>query len=186
MLERIATQRCLAAALLTFVGAWSKETMLIVPILVALRRLHGGASNVSVVANVVAFLVPTVILRVHYPAPVAKWAWWETIFLNVPFLHLDWRIFALAVKSNLKVFVLYNALWVVAARSLFRAGKGSFARDLALTGFVYLLLVYPVVFIRELRHFLPLAIVVLPSAIAELERRSAQAAARCPGVEPAR
>jgi hypothetical protein len=48
-------------------------------------------------------------------------------------------------------------------------------KDLALTGLVYLLLAYPVIVLRELRHFLPLAIVVLPLAIGELERRGAGA-----------
>ena len=182
----IATQRCLAAALMTFVGAWSKETMLLVPLLVALRRLHGGASNLSVVANIVAFLVPTVILRTHYPAPIAKWAWWETIFLNIPILHPNWPVFVLAVKSNLKVVLLYNALWIVGLRSLSKADKGSFARDLRLAGVLYVVLIYPVVFIRELRHFLPLAIVVLPSAIAELERRTAHGSTRAPAVQQAR
>ena len=42
----------------------------------------------------------------------------------------------------------------------------------AVTSVIYLLLAYPVIYIRELRHFLPLAIVVLPLAVRELERRA--------------
>jgi hypothetical protein len=167
----ISDERYRTAALLTFVGAWAKETMLLVPLLVALRRLHGRARNADVALALVAFLVPTIALRLLYQAPISKWAWWETIFLNVPLLQLSWRAFAIAVKSNLKAFLLFNALWVVAARSMFKAAKGTLTRDLALTGAAYLVLIYPVVFIRELRHFLPLAIIVLPAAIADLEGR---------------
>ena len=43
---------------------------------------------------------------------------------------------------------------------------------IAATSVIYLLLAYPVIYIRELRHFLPLAIVVLPLAVRELERRA--------------
>ena len=46
-------------------------------------------------------------------------------------------------------------------------------KRLAATGIVYLLLAYPVIYIRELRHFLPLAIIVLPLAINALEQTSA-------------
>ena len=46
-------------------------------------------------------------------------------------------------------------------------------KRLAATGVVYLLLAYPVIYIRELRHFLPLAIIVLPLAINAIEQRSA-------------
>ena len=62
-----------------------------------------------------------------------------------------------------------------------------FLKDLALTGIVYLVLAYPVIYIRELRHFLPLAILVLPVAIAELERhaeRLPSASARDSGATP--
>jgi hypothetical protein len=167
----VSTERYRTAALVTFVGAWAKETMLLVPLLVALRRLHGHARNRDVALALIAFLVPTAVLRVLYPAPLAKWAWWETIFLNVPLLQLSRRTIAIAVQSNLKAFLLFNALWIVAARFLFKAAKGTLTRDLALTGVAYLVLIYPVVIIRELRHFLPLAIIVLPFSIAKLEGR---------------
>ena len=56
-------------------------------------------------------------------------------------------------------------------RRAIRRSADSLLVDLAITGAVYLLLAYPVIYIRELRHFLPLAIVVLPLAIAEIEER---------------
>jgi len=170
----VATDRLWGAVLMTFIGAWAKETMLLVPLLVALRRRHGRAGNAAVVVTLAAFVVPTAILRlVVYRAPVGKWAWWEMIFLNVPFMHLGRRVLGIAVRSNLKLFMLYNGLWSVAARSLVKAARGTLARDLALTGVVYLALAFTVVVVGELRHFLPLAIVVLPAAIGALERRTA-------------
>jgi len=169
----VATERFWAAALLTFAGAWAKETMVLVPLLVLLRRRHGRADNLAVAMTIAAFLIPTVILRSVYRAPIDKWAWWQMLFLNVPLLNLSRRVLAIAVKGNLKAFMLYGALWIVGARAAFKAAKGSFARDLALTGVVYLVLAYAVVVVGEMRHFLPLAIVLLPPAIGEIERRAA-------------
>jgi hypothetical protein len=65
-------------------------------------------------------------------------------------------------------------LWVLAARQALRTAD-PFLEDLALTGVVYLLLAYSVIYIRELRHFLPLAIVALQVAIAWTERHRAPA-----------
>jgi hypothetical protein len=180
----VADGRYLPAALLTFAGAWAKETMLLVPLLVVLRRLHGHARNRDVALALAAFLVPTVILRMLYPAPLGKWAWWTAIFFNVPLFQLSWRMFAFAVKSSLMAAVVYNALWIVAVRALLKAAKGGFVRDLASTGAAYLALIFPVVLIREVRHFLPLAIVVLPAAIGELERRAAAAAIETADARP--
>jgi len=169
----IATDRYWMAALMTFIGAWAKETMLLVPLLVLLRRRQGRAGNAAVAATVLAFLVPTVVLRSLYRAPIGKWAWWQMIFINLPFVYLGRRMLAIAVKNNLKFLMLYNALWIVAARALAKAARGTLARDLALTGAIYLVLAFGVVVVGELRHFLPLAIIVLPAAIGALERRSA-------------
>jgi hypothetical protein len=126
-----------------------------------------------VVLAAAAFFVPTVVLRRVYPAPVSDWAWWHMLFVNVPFLQGNLHDLASTLRNNLKVLLFFNVLWVLAVRAL-RASDG-FMKDLALTGLVYLLLAYPVIVLRELRHFLPLAIVVLPLAIGELERRGADA-----------
>ena len=66
--------------------------------------------------------------------------------------------------------LFYNVFWILAARRAVSI-PDRFARHLAMTAVVYLVLAYPVIYIRELRHFLPLAIVVLPLAINAIEQR---------------
>jgi hypothetical protein len=172
----VRTERYMEAAALAFVGAWAKETMVLVPILMGLRLLHGRGrvTVVSVIAAAAAFLVPTAVLRQVYRAPVSDWAWWHMLFANVPFLQSSARNLAMTLKNNFKVALFFNVLWVLAARAAIRTSD-PFTKDLAMTGLVYLALAYPVIAIRELRHFLPLAIVVLPLAIAEIERHGAAA-----------
>src|SRR5262249_7206096 len=110
-----------------------------------------------------------------YRAPVASWAWWRMVYVNVPFMQSDAQQLAMTLRYNFKVLLFFNVLWVLAARQILRTSD-LFLKDLAAAALVYLILAYPVIYIRELRHFLPLAIVVLPAAIQELERR--QTAAR--------
>lgn len=161
-----------AAALLTFTGAWAKETMMLVPILAGFEWLRHRGSLKAVVVTGIAFVVPTVILRWTYQAPVQEWAWWKMAFTNVPFLQPNTYELMLTLKNNVKVALFFNVLWVLAALAIRRSGE-PFVKSLALTMVVYILMAYPVIYIRELRHFLPLAIVILPMAIRELERRAA-------------
>jgi hypothetical protein len=98
------------------------------------------------------------------------------LFANVPFLQSSLYEFKLTIKNNLKVALFFNAFWALAALRVIRRAD-PFLTDLALTGVVYLMLAYPVIYIRELRHFLPLAIIVLPLAVAEIEGRAATATA---------
>ena len=56
-----------AAAALTFVGAFAKETMLLVPVLIGLRFLRKQATLGHVAMAGLAFVIPTVILRWTYP-----------------------------------------------------------------------------------------------------------------------
>ena len=170
------TGRVVEAAVLAFVGAWAKETMLLVPVLAGFRwlRLRTGASAGSLALSASAFLIPSVVLRWFYRAPVSEWAWWHMLFANVPFLQSNLHDLATTLKNNLKVVLFFNVAWVLAARAALRT-RDTFTKDLAMTGVVYLLLAYPVIVIRELRHFLPLAIVVLPLAITELEESAATA-----------
>jgi hypothetical protein len=160
-----------AAAGLTFAGAFAKETMLLAPVLVALQWRRGRATLADALLIAVAFAVPTLFLRWMYPAPIRQWAWWEMLFANVPFLQSSLPALLTTLKDNLKVALFFNVLWVVAARAIVR-GSDLFAKDLGVTAVVYVLLAYPVIHIRELRHFLPLAILILPVAIAELERNA--------------
>jgi hypothetical protein len=112
------------------------------------------------------------VLRSIYPAPFIKWAWWDMAFANVPFLQRSMYEFRLTIKNNLKVALFYNVFWILAARRVLTIAD-PFMKRLAATGVVYLLLAYPVIYIRELRHFLPLAIIVLPLAVNAIEQRSA-------------
>lgn len=170
----VRTERPFEAAALAFLGAWAKETMLLVPVLLAIRWLRTRSGFGAVVLSAAAFVIPTAILRSLYRAPLAQWAWWHMLFLNVPLLQSTGAELQQTLRNNVKVALFYNALWVLAARRALRTAD-PFLKDLAMTGIVYLLLAYPVVYIRELRHFLPLAIVVLPLAIAEIEGRAAVA-----------
>lgn len=165
----VKTGRHWEAVALTFVGAWAKETLLLVPVLLALQYRRGRATLAVVAVAALAFAVPSAVLRAIYRAPVTKWAWWYMVFANVPFLQSSLHEFTLTIKNNLKVALFFNVLWVVAIRSMWRA-RDAFAVDLGITSIVYLLMAYPVIYIRELRHFLPLAIVILPVAFAEFER----------------
>ena len=165
------------AIALTFVGSWAKETMLLVPVLLAIQSLTDRRARVPAVLAAVAFVVPTAILRSVYPAPLAKWAWWDMVFANVPFLQTSMYEFKLTIKNNIKVALFYNLFWIVAARRV-RTIADPFVKSLALTAIVYLILAYPVIYIRELRHFLPLAILVLPMAINAIEQQSADRSAR--------
>jgi len=168
----IRVERFAWAAVMTFIGAWAKETMLLVPVLLGLGAIRSRRLRVPFLATAVAFVIPTAILRTVYPAPLAKWAWWDMVFTNVPFLQRSLDQFKATIKNNIKVALFYNVFWVVAARRVFTLAD-RFATDLAITSVVYLLLAYPVIYIRELRHFLPLAIVILPLALNAIEQRSA-------------
>jgi hypothetical protein len=164
-------KRYRAAALLTFAGAFAKETMLLAPVLVGLRwlRRHATLSDVLLVAA--AFALPTIFLRWTYRAPIGEWAWWDQLFANVPFMQSSLPALLTTLKDNAKVALFFNVLWIVAARVIVRSSD-TFAKDLGITAVVYLALAYPVIRIRELRHFLPLAILILPLAMAELERQA--------------
>lgn len=167
----VRTERWVPAILLTLVGALAKETMLLVPVLVGLRWLRGRAGLKEVALAAAAFIVPTAAVRWTYQAPLARWAWWDMAFANIPFLQPSVGAMLVTLKNNVKVLLLFNVLWVLAARAL-RRGRDRFATDLAITLGVYLVLAYPVVYIRELRHFLPLAILILPLAVSEFDRQA--------------
>jgi hypothetical protein len=156
-------------AAVTFLTAWAKETIVLAPLLMGLAWWQGRASARDWLLCTIAFLIPTVILRVHYPAPFQYWAWWGNVTLNVPFLRPGRSFVVQAVRSNLKVLLLFNVLWVLAYRAFARASE-HFVRDLVYVSLVYMAAMYVVVYIRELRHFLPLGIMIVPLAVVELER----------------
>lgn len=162
-------RRFAAAALVTFIGAWAKETMMLVPILVGLEWLRGRAPLTAVVWTGLAFVIPSAVVRWIHPAPIERWAWWDMAYANVPFLQETTAELLLTLRNNVKVFLFFNVLWILAALGVKRSRDG-FLTSLALTSLIYVLLAYPVIYIRELRHFLPLAILILPIAVRELER----------------
>jgi hypothetical protein len=161
-----------AAAAATFAGAWAKETLLIAPVLAALLWWRGRAPLRAAIAICAAFAVPIVVLRVMYQAPISDWAWWHSLRRNVPFADLDPAAIDFAVRNNVKVLLFYNVGWWLGFRRGWCARDG-FTPSLAVTLVIYLALAYVVVYIRELRHFLPLAILILPMTIDQLAEWSA-------------
>jgi len=161
----LGTDRLALAAAAVFAGAWAKETLLLAPILAGFQWLRRREQVGRALAIAIAFAIPTAALRLMYRAPVSAWAWWDAARNNVPFLdpaRVGWTL-----RYTLKVLAFYNVGWILAARAAWRS-RDPFVRDLALTCGVYLILAYIVVYVRELRHFLPLAILILPLSIREI------------------
>ena len=75
----------------------------------------------------------------------------------------------IALRDNLKLLLFFNVLLILAYRTFART-TDRFLRDLVYVGLLYAAIAYVVVYIRELRHFLPLLIVALPLAGCELDR----------------
>lgn len=157
------------AALAAFAGAWAKETALLIVLLAAFEAWRKRAPWWAVVLCAIAFAVPTGVLRTLYPAPLAQWAWWDTFRLNVPFATLEGPVIAKSLRDNLKVILFLNVLWWWAWRA-WRRIRDPFLTSLALTLGCYVILAWMVVYIRELRHMLPFTFLVIPLAVAELER----------------
>jgi hypothetical protein len=154
-------------AVATFITVWAKETVLLVPMLVGLAWWQRKTNLRAWLLSVAAFVIPEMILRSLYPAPISQWAWWSNLDLNVPFLRSE--NLAIALVDNLKLLLLFNVLWLLAYRTFARTSEW-FLRSLAAVGVVYLAMAYVVVYLRELRHFLPLAIIVIPLAMIEIDR----------------
>jgi hypothetical protein len=157
------------AAVAAFAGAWAKETAMLIVFLAAFEAWRRRAPWSVPVACGVAFAIPTLVLRTMYPAPLAQWAWWDTFRLNVPFIVWQGPVIAKALRDNLKVLLFLNVMWFWAWRA-WRRTEDSFVVSLGMTLACYVVLAWMVVYIRELRHMLPFAILVIPLAVAELER----------------
>lgn len=157
------------AALAAFAGAWAKETAMLVAFLAGFEALRKRGPWSAAIACGVAFAIPTLTLRMIYPAPLAQWAWWDTFKLNVPFIVWQGPVIAKALRDNLKVLLFLNVMWFWAWRA-WRRTEDSFVMSLGLTLACYVVLAWMVVYIRELRHMLPFTILVIPLAVAELER----------------
>ena len=156
------------AAVVTFIAVWAKGNR--DPRADVDRPGCGGSerpASQAVFLSAAAFLIPEAILRSVYPAPVSQWAWWSNLNLNVPFVRPE--NLSIVVVDNLKLLLLFNVLWLLAWRTFARTSDW-FLRSLAMVGAAYLVMAYVVVYLRELRHFLPLAIIVIPLAAIEIDR----------------
>jgi dipeptidyl aminopeptidase/acylaminoacyl peptidase len=156
------------AALAAFAGGWAKETPLLIFLLVSFEALRKRAPWSAVIMIGIAFVIPNVVLRTMYPAPISQWAWWDTFRLNVPFLTLEGPAIVKSLRDNLKVILFLNVMWFWAWRA-WRRKQDPFLTSLALTLACYVVLAWMVVYIRELRHMLPFTFFVIPLAVAELE-----------------
>ena len=161
------------AAMAAFAGAWAKETAVLIVFLVTFEALRKRAPWSAVIMCAIAFAIPTAVLRTMYPAPIAQWAWWDTFRLNVPFATLEGPVIAKSLRDNLKVILFLNVLWLWAWRA-WRRTRDAYLTSLALTLACYAVLAWMVVYIRELRHMLPLTFLVIPLAVAELENLQEQ------------
>jgi hypothetical protein len=117
-----------------------------------------------------SFVIPWGFLHWLYPAPLQELAWWHNFFGNIPILHPDGRSVLLALRKSFKVFLFFNLAWVVGTRQLLKS-RNSFMKDLFLVMCFYVVVLYVTVNVRELRQFVPLAIILLPATLHELEQR---------------
>lgn len=152
-----------------FAGAWAKETAMLIAFLAGFEAIRRRVPWPVAIACGVAFAIPTLALRTMYPAPLAQWAWWDTFRMNVPLIVWDPVVIAKSLRDNLKVLLFFNVLLFMAWRG-WRRTQDSFVVSLGLTLACYVVLAWMVVYIRELRHMLPFMILVIPLAVAELER----------------
>ena len=157
------------AALAAFAGAWAKETAMLIALVAGFDALRKRGPWSAAIACGVAFAIPTLILRTMYPAPIAQWAWWDTFKMNVPFLVWDPVVIAKSLRDNLKVLLFFNVMLFWAWRA-WRRTQDSFVVSVGLALACYVVLAWMVVYIRELRHMLPFTILVIPLAVAEVER----------------
>jgi hypothetical protein len=158
-----------AAILAAFAGAWAKETAMLIAFLAGFEAIRKRSPWWVAIACGIAFAIPTLTLRTIYPAPLAQWAWWDTFRMNVPFIVWDPVVIAKSLRDNLKVVLFFNVLLVLGWQA-WRRTRDAFVVSLAMTLACYVVLAWMVVYIRELRHMLPFMILVIPLAVAELER----------------
>jgi hypothetical protein len=157
-----------AAILAAFVGAWAKETAMLIAFVAGFEALRKRGPWWVAIACGLAFAIPTLALRAIYSAPLTQWAWWDTFRLNVPFLVWDPVVIAKSLRDNLKVLLLFNVLLLLGWQA-WRRNRDAFVVSLGWTLACYVVLAWMVVYIRELRHMLPFMILIIPLAVAELE-----------------
>lgn len=146
-----------AVAAVVFLTAWAKETVALIVVLAAVAWWRGRATPFQFGLCAIAFAVPFVFLRWIYPAPLGEWAWWHNLGMNLT-----------SPRDTLKLVLFFN-VWGWLAVQAWRTTPQPLLRDLGLVSLLYVAIMYVVIDLRELRHFMPLLIVILPPAVAELE-----------------
>jgi len=160
-------RRFLPLALIVLVITLAREVTILTVFLVLLSWRRKNASLSDVLLTALSFAVPFVFLRLLYPAPVGDWAFWGYFSKNIPFLQSEMTEILNTLRYNFKALLLYNVLLITSIRYLWRRND-PFLLDLAVSGLLYIALIYWVGYVREVRLFLPLAILINPIGVKEL------------------
>ena len=146
-----------AVAAAVFLTAWAKETVFLIALLALVALWRKRATPGQAALAVLAFAIPTLILRMTYPAPLSEWAWWHNFGTNLA-----------SPRDTLKLLLFFN-IWGWLAIFAWLKTREPLLRELGLVCILYVAIMHVVIDLRELRHFMPLLIVILPAAVAELE-----------------
>lgn len=150
------------AALIIAFCTFAKEVTIIVVLLVGMRFLRHRARLSHFIACIMAFIVPWIVLRTVYPAEAAQTAYWHMFKRNIPFLAGDEWL--LSVRSNLKVALFFNVL-ILNYLIRLRQSHKSFEWDALYSMVAYLIIVYWVGYVREVRLFWPCVVFYVPMAL---------------------
>ena len=168
------------AAAAIFVTAWAKESIVLAVALAGLEAWRRRLPWSGFAACALAFAAPTLILRTLYVAPLSEWAWWSAnLEKNLPLYSQAPGALLTAVRNDLKPLLFVHVAGVVAARAWLRT-RDPFTRSLGIVLLLYVCGGFATFMFRELRHFLPTLILVIPLAVAELERRTQKAPIKDP------
>ena len=167
----------LLCVLCLVVATLAREVSVVILVYLGMRVFRGKMRFSWFIVSLLAFLIPLTYLRLMYPAPVQDWAWWDMIFVNVPGFNLIGSHFenvrhldtVTVLRNNIKAFMLFNVLWILSIKNIWRY-RDPFIVDIALTMLFYMGLVYAFGYIREPRLFLPCSVLILPTAMIELEK----------------
>ena len=96
----IALDQWALAALVVFLTAWAKETVVLIPVLALFAWRRGKATRAHLVLVGAAFMIPTAILRTYYPAPLTEWVPWHNARSTC--LLSSTHIIRTAIKDNVK------------------------------------------------------------------------------------
>jgi hypothetical protein len=169
-LHALDRRRWALAAGAVFVAAWAKETIVLAVVLALLEAVRGRLPWRVAVGCVIAFAVPTFVLRTMYPAPISEWAWWTAnLEKNLPFYSTAPGALRTAVQNDLKVLLFLNVGWMLFARACWQT-RDRFVQSAALVLAAYVIAGPALYMFRELRHFLFVLVLVAPLVAAELER----------------